>query len=171
MKIAKIQWIESTNYLGIGTTIFFQGCNLNPKCEGCHNYEIWNMDGGEDFTKEKQEKFIQYCKHPYIKRIVYCGGEPTAQPLEELLDFTIRLKQEVDKPIIIFTGHLFEELIQNPILEAIMYLCDVCIDGRFKKELYDPKLRFCGSHNQRIIDTKASLISNEIVTIDIPRTI
>lgn len=167
MRIANIQWIEATNYEGVGTTIFFQGCNLCPKCDECHNYEIWDMTGGELFTKEKQDEFIEHCKKPFIKRIVYCGGEPTAQPHDELLEFTIRLKEEVDKPIVIFTGYLFEDLIQEPTMEAIMYLCDVCIDGRFIKSLYSPKYRFFGSSNQRIIDTKASLETNKIVLVDI----
>ena len=167
MRIAKIDWIEATNYVGIGTTIFFQGCSLSPKCDECHNYELWNMEGGTIFTAEMQNKVIEHCKKPFIKRIVYCGGEPTAQPHDELLDFTIRLKEEVNKPIIIFTGYLFEDLIQEPAMEAIMYLCDVCIDGRFIKSLYSPKYRFFGSSNQRIIDTKASLEANKIVLVDI----
>ena len=43
MRIANIQWVEATNYEGVGATIFFQGCNLCPKCDECHNYEIWDM--------------------------------------------------------------------------------------------------------------------------------
>ena len=71
MRIANIQWIEENNYEGVGTTLFFQGCNLCPKCDECHNYEIWYMTGGEPVTKEIQDEIIEHCKKPVIKRIVY----------------------------------------------------------------------------------------------------
>ena len=43
---------------------------------------------------------------------------------------------------------------------------DYIVDGRFVEELKDPKLRFRGSRNQRIIDVKKSLDQKEIVLWD-----
>ena len=43
---------------------------------------------------------------------------------------------------------------------------DYIVDGRFVEALKDPKLRFRGSSNQRIINVKRSLAENKIVIWD-----
>ena len=43
---------------------------------------------------------------------------------------------------------------------------DVLVDGKFVKELYNSKLKWKGSANQRMIDVKNSLAQNEIVLYD-----
>ena len=46
--------------------------------------------------------------------------------------------------------------------EVLNYI-DVLVDGEFKDELHDPKLKWCGSSNQRIIDVKKSLAAGKII--------
>ena len=167
MRIAKIDWIEATNYVGIGATIFFQGCSLCPKCEGCHNYTIWNAKGGTIFTKEEQNKVIEHCKKPFIKRLVLCGGNPSDQPSEELIQFVREFKKQVNKPVIIFDGYAYEELQQMEDRFNIIKECDILIDGRFIKKLYDPKFRLYGSANQRIINIKESIAQGKVILEDI----
>lgn len=167
MRIAKIELVEATNYVGIGATIFFQGCSLNPKCDECHNYSIWDAKGGTIFTTEMQNKVIEHCKKPFIKRLVLCGGNPSDQPSEELIQFIKEFKKQVNKPVIIFDGYTYEELQQMEDRFNIIKECDILIDGRFIKKLYNPKFRFYGSANQRIINIKASLETNKIVLVDI----
>ena len=40
---------------------------------------------------------------------------------------------------------------------------DVLVDGQYKDELHNPKLKWCGSSNQRVIDVKESLDKKKII--------
>ena len=60
------------------------------------------------------------------------------------------------KTIWIWSGYTFEELIKHKEKKDILNNCDVLVDGPFKIDLYDAKLAFRGSSNQRIIDLKHS---------------
>ena len=46
--------------------------------------------------------------------------------------------------------------------EIFNYL-DVLVDGQFVEELRDPRLKWCGSSNQRVIDIKKTLKKGEVV--------
>ena len=60
-----------------------------------------------------------------------------------------------------YTGYLFEDLVEHGWLENV----DVLIDGRYKKELNPGpgKTKWRGSTNQRVIDVKESLKQGCIV--------
>ena len=44
-----------------------------------------------------------------------------------------------------------------------MKYIDVLVDGQYVDELHDPKLKWKGSSNQRVIDVQESLKQNEVV--------
>ena len=44
---------------------------------------------------------------------------------------------------------------------------DVLVDGPFVEEKKDLNLRFRGSSNQRVIDVKASLESEDVILLDV----
>ena len=52
------------------------------------------------------------------------------------------------------------ETIENK--EVLEYL-DVLVDGQFKETLHDPRLKWCGSSNQRVIDVKKSIKEEKVV--------
>jgi anaerobic ribonucleoside-triphosphate reductase activating protein len=48
----------------------------------------------------------------------------------------------------------------------MLSLIDVLVDGEFKEDLKDIRLRFCGSSNQRVIDIKKTLEAGEVVLLE-----
>lgn len=133
---------------GIHTTIFFQGCSHH--CEGCYNQDTWDFNGGYEFTKEKQDLFIELCKKPYIDAISLTGGDPLQQNFDDMLIFLKRLKEETGKKIYCWTGYTFKELEGNSLLKYI----DVLIDGRFDLNSIETECGLYGSSNQNIIRIK-----------------
>ena len=64
-----------------------------------------------------------------------------------------------NKTIWLYSGYEWEEVLD---WEIVKYL-DVMVDGKFKIELFDPKLFWKGSSNQRVIDVQNTLKSGNIV--------
>ena len=59
------------------------------------------------------------------------------------------------KTIWMYTGDSWENLYQLPVMQYV----DVVVDGEFHVEEKDVKLRWKGSKNQRVIDVKKTLAS------------
>ena len=152
VKYNTIRDMDISNGEGIACSIFFQGCSHH--CEGCFNPETWSFDTGKEFTEEVQHKFIEMCKKPYIKCISLLGGEPFDQDSCELYNFLKRLKQEVNKPVYLWTGYLYEELLEKDCNIKNIFdekLISVLIDGEFILQKRDLMLKLRGSSNQRVI--------------------
>ena len=64
-----------------------------------------------------------------------------------------------------YTGYSFEEVLKSEEKLALLKEVDVLVDGRFDLKLKSEKVKYRGSSNQRIIDVKESLKTNEIVEI------
>lgn len=165
MNYAKIRKLDVTNGPGIRTTLFVSGCTHN--CEGCFNKEQQDFNYGNKFTKETEDEFIELTKSRQIKGVNILGGEPMQQIMDDtLLNLLKRIKLETNKPIWLWSGYTFEEIINNPKRAEILREVDVLIDGPFIKEKRDLKLKYRGSENQRVIDVKKSLEENKIILMD-----
>ena len=80
------------------------------------------------------------------------------------IDGTIKLARRFKekypkKNIWAWSGFLFDNICNKEVLNYI----DVLIDGQFVEEKRNPKLKWRGSSNQRVIDVKKSLKKKEIV--------
>ena len=185
MRYAEIQEFEVNNGEGVGCSLFVQGCHFH--CKNCFNQSAWDFDGGERWTNEIKERFIELVKRPYITRVSILGGEPLAdENVCEIYDLLSYIKTMHDKKIWVYTGYTWEELVKesrpfsvyslNSFLDKkneeqffnthvrslIIPLVDVLIDGRFVEEQKDLTLPFRGSSNQRVIDVAKTIERGEI---------
>lgn len=139
---------------GVSTTIYLQGCP--HRCEGCHNPETWDYDGGKEFTQQTLDDIIKSLNNNNISRnLCIMGGEPLCPENEFLTLLIIKtIKEQLpDVKVYIWTGYLYEDLLKtnNNHLADILKLTDVLIDGPYVQELRDISLFMRGSSNQRII--------------------
>lgn len=153
---------------GIRYAIFTQGCF--HKCEGCHNPQTHDPQGG--YFVDTEDLFQEIIQNPIISGVTFTGGEPFLHA-DKLADLAIKLNNAGmnDMNIIVYTGYTYEE-IQSLIKEgSLSYFrlinnIDYLIDGRFDKNKASLDCPFRGSINQRIIDVRKSRQLGEIVTID-----
>lgn len=146
MLIRKIHFPVTTLGPGERIGIWTQGCN--KRCHNCIEPKLWDFDHSYDVTLESVVKTCQniVVKNPNIG-ITISGGDPFLQV--ELIELLRQLKNLNISDILVYTGYLYEEIIDSSKAEALEYI-DVLIDGPYVDELNDNKpLR--GSSNQRII--------------------
>lgn len=160
---AKIIKYDTGNWDGVNTTIFFSGCRFN--CPGCFNKDAQDFGHGYIFDDCAEELLIELASDPHVDGVCILGGEPFQQDLDMLYKviMKMRLKKDTNKPIHIWSGYRWEELIEDPAKVKILMHCDTLVDGQFKLEEKDLSLKYRGSRNQRVIDVKKSLIKGEIV--------
>ncbi len=164
MYYAQMRKYDIANGTGIRATLFVSGCNHH--CPGCFNQAYQAFDYGTLWDKEAEEIFMGYVKDKNVHGVSILGGEPMQQDFH-LRDLLKRIKEETGKHIWLYTGDLFENLIQNPTQREVLQYCDVIVDGPFIEGLKDLKLRFRGSSNQRILDVQQSLAENKAVLFNL----
>lgn len=167
MRYALIREMDVSNGLGIGVSIFVQGCPIH--CPGCFNSDIWDFDGGHDFDEELMDELYESINKPYISRLSVLGGEPLAsRNIDDVATLISWVKTTFpDKKIWLYTGY---ELAYENFFEHyfdLLNMCDYVVDGRYIQEQRDVSLAFRGSRNQRVIDVKATLRNKGIITLEV----
>lgn len=143
---------------GVCVTFFTQGCPHH--CEGCHNPDTWDPEGGHEFTNETLATILDSLEANGVHRnLCIMGGEPLC-PENQFLTLLIvnEVKQKFPKTkIYIWTGYTLAELKNSSTkgrLEQILSQCEQIVDGRFIESLRDVTLLMRGSSNQNIINCK-----------------
>lgn len=165
MNYADLRPFDATNGIGIGTSLFVSGCSFH--CKECFNEVAWDFCYGNPFTKEVEDYFIKCAKNPHVDHVSLLGGEVFHQDLYVILNLVKRIKTEVKKPIWVWTGFVFDELIkskpQGNIINDILQYIDILVDGQFEIDKKDINLKLRGSTNQRIIDVQESLKQDKVI--------
>lgn len=146
---------------GIRFVIFTQGCI--HKCEGCHNEDTHDMNGGYEIDTD--EIFEKIKRNPMLDGVTFSGGDPLLQ-VESLVDLAKKCREH-GLNIYTYTGFEWEMLMRNKEKYlAFLELNDVLVDGKFILEQRSLNLAFRGSDNQRLIDVQKTLDSGEVVLKD-----
>ena len=160
MRYNKVRKMDIADGPGVRVSVFLQGCSFH--CKNCFNPETWSFTGGEEFNDEVIESIIKLCEPDHITGLSMLGGEPMhPKNIEGTTKLAKRFKEVYpNKSLWSWSGFLFDNDLKDK--EVMQYL-DVLVDGQFMDELKDPRLKWRGSSNQRVIDVQKSLKKDEIV--------
>lgn len=145
--------------------VFSQGCIHH--CEGCHNPQTHDPDGGYESSVERIITEVK--KDPLLRGVTLSGGDP----FEQAENFSV-LAREVHKlglDVMTYTGYTIEQLMKgmekNEGWRSLLEETDILVDGKFILEKKSLECKFRGSVNQRILDPKKSIELGRAVEIEI----
>ncbi len=159
LRIAGTQRDSIVDGPGIRYVIFTQGCPHH--CEGCHNPQTHDFEGGEVADVEGILKEI--FENRLVGGVTFSGGEPFCQA-DALVPIAETLKAR-GKHLMIYTGYLLEELQKMPDggVQRLLELADILVDGPFVLAQRNLTLPYRGSENQRVIDMVKTRAAGEVV--------
>ena len=160
MRYNIVRKMDISNGPGVRVSVFMQGCHFH--CKNCFNSETWDFDGGQEFTQDTINEVLDLCGQGHIKGLSILGGEPMhPKNIEATTSLAKAFKERYpDKSLWVWSGFKFDEYLKDK--EVLKYI-DVLVDGQYKDELHDFKLKWRGSSNQRVINVQKSLKENKII--------
>lgn len=160
MRYNKIRKMDIADGPGVRVSIFTQGCCFN--CKNCFNQETHDFNGGKEFNDETLNHILDLCNNDHIEGLSILGGEPMhPQNIEGTTKLAKAFKEKYpNKSLWAWSGYSFDNDLKDK--EVAKYL-DVIVDGRYEDDLRNPKLKWKGSENQRVIDVQKSLADSKIV--------
>lgn len=163
MRYNKIRKMDIADGPGVRVSIFMQGCTFN--CKNCFNPETHDFAGGKEFTDTTIDRVLELCENENVEGLSILGGEPMhPKNIEGTTKLAKAFKEKYpNKNLWIWTGFLFDKDLHG---KDILNYVDVIVDGQFKEELKDPRLKWRGSSNQRVIDVQKSLMNQKIVSYE-----
>ena len=163
MRYNKIRKMDIADGPGVRVSIFMQGCTFN--CKQCFNPDTHDFHGGKEFTEDTINRILELGENETVKGLSILGGEPMhPKNIEGTTELAKAFKQKFpEKTVWSWTGYSFDKDLKDK--EVSKYI-DVLVDGQYVDELRNPKLKYCGSSNQRVIDVQKSLKEDKLVLWD-----
>ena len=144
---------------GLRYVVFTQGCSL--RCEGCHNPDTWDPQGGSE--RPVAEIVNDLLSNPLTDGLTLSGGEPFEQAADCASLAAVAREKGLD--VWVFSGRTFEELLDisgaDSDIMDLLKQTDVLVDGRFILAERTLSIKWCGSKNKRVIDVQKSLITKK----------
>ena len=160
MRIANYIQDSIVDGRGLRFTLFTQGCP--HRCEGCHNPQTHDFDGGREMSTDEIVAII--LQNPLTDGVTFSGGEPFAQARD--CAAIARAVREKGLNIWAYSGYTFEQLLAgSDDMRELLSLCDVLVDGPFILAQRSLSLKWRGSANQRVLDVPKSLAAGEAVLL------
>lgn len=158
MRYHNITKDDMLNGDGLRVVLWVAGCN--HCCKGCQNPITWDAAGGLPFDDAAKTEIFEQLNKTYISGITFSGGDPLHPANRvDVRNLAMEIKEKYpNKTIWLYTGFTWEEIAEL----SIMQYLDVVVEGPFILERRDVKLLWKGSDNQRVVDVKATLESDDI---------
>lgn len=156
MRYHNITKDDMRNGDGLRVVLWVAGCS--HCCKECQNPFTWDPDGGLLFDDNAKKEIYEQLEKDYISGITYSGGDPLHPAnISDITAFAAEIRSKYpNKTQWLYTGYSWEEIFQ----EAIIQFVDVVVDGEFINSLKDNTLMWKGSSNQKVIDVKKTLESD-----------
>ena len=177
MNYNKVYTQDFVNGIGVGVSLFVQGCQRayegNP-CKGCFNRITWNPSGGKEYTEETQNEILKALSPDFISHLSILGGEPLDECNIETLTGLCRKAKELypEKKIWVWTGYTFEELWskrgmngKTSDMDILLSNIDVLVDGPYIESLKPSAKPWTGSGNQRVLNSQKSLAYGQVILL------
>lgn len=159
MRYHNITKDDMLNGDGLRVVLWVAGCN--HCCKGCQNPITWDAAGGLLFDEAAKQEIFEQLDKNYISGITFSGGDPLHPANRaDVRNLAREIREKYpNKTIWLYTGYTWEEIAQQPIMQYL----DVVVEGPFILERRDVKLLWKGSDNQRVVDVKKTLASENIM--------
>lgn len=159
MRYHNITKDDMLNGDGLRVVLWVAGCSHG--CKECQNPITWDICGGILFDEAAKNEIFEELSKSYISGITFSGGDPLHKDNREEIGQLIEEIHEKfpQKTMWLYTGYDWDDIHTLPYISKL----DVVVDGKFEIEKKDPKLRWKGSSNQRVIDVKQTIQSNNII--------
>lgn len=157
MRYHNITKDDMLNGDGLRVVLWVSGCN--HCCKNCHNKITWDPDNGLLFDESAKKEIFDQLDKPYISGITFSGGDPLyPDNISDVHELMKEIKAKYpDKTIWLYSGDSWEHAIGYTLMKFV----DVMVDGEFHENEKDNRLLWKGSINQRVIDVKATLKSDD----------
>ncbi len=145
LKVLQIVPGTSVDGPGLRTSVYLAGCS--HACPGCHNPASWDFNGGEEMSPDQVAEIV--ISHGF--NMTLTGGDPLLHSDLDAVERLICLVKARGKTVWLYTGFVYEQIINIPRLNRIIRHVDAIVDGPFIQSQLTRALPFRGSANQHIL--------------------